>query len=114
MMKKPFIRFLALALLFHVVAEQVVSAEQDGGDVGLSPQREGRNPIVLKRGPHLLLDEHLIDRSVGIKRKVVSPQRFLDMPIITGASELAAISDGAARTRFAPEAVSNVVQRGRG
>lgn len=40
-------------------------------------------PIVLDKGPHLLLDDHWIARSQGIERKVVAPQRFLDEPIVT-------------------------------
>lgn len=65
------------ALLF--IATHAVSA---------APQRaEARGPIVLKNGPHLLLDDHLIARSTGIERKVVPPQRFLKEPIVTGAVE---------------------------
>lgn len=44
-------------------------------------------PIALLKGPHLFVDEHLIARSEGIKRKVISPQRFLNQPIVTGAVE---------------------------
>lgn len=44
-------------------------------------------PIALGKGPHLLLDDHLIARSTGVERKVIPPQRFLDGPIVTGALE---------------------------
>jgi hypothetical protein len=67
-------RFLFLVLL---LAAQRASAERDGDD----------NPLVLPRGPHLLLDDHLIADSEGIERKVIPPQRFLDHPIVTGAVE---------------------------
>jgi hypothetical protein len=39
---------------------------------------------VLNPGPHLFLDDHLIERSTGVERKVLSPPRFLDGPIVTG------------------------------
>lgn len=42
---------------------------------------------MLQKGPHLRLDDHLIASSVGIERKVIPPQRFLDAPIVTGAVE---------------------------
>lgn len=70
---------LRVSIVLLVIATHAVSAE---------PQRaEACEPIVLKRGPHLLLDEHLIARSVGVERKVIQPQRSLDGPIVTGALE---------------------------
>jgi hypothetical protein len=44
-------------------------------------------PRVLARGPHLLLDDHLIERSEGIARRVIPPRRFLETPIVTGSPE---------------------------
>lgn len=52
-----------------------------------SQPAEAGAPIALARGPHLLLDDHLIARSTGVERKVIPPQRFLDAPIVTGAVE---------------------------
>lgn len=51
------------------------------------PAAKAAEPVPLKRGPHLLLDEYLIARSVGVERKVMPPQRFLDGPIVTGSVE---------------------------
>jgi hypothetical protein len=68
-----------------------------GGVVTLSTSRahdqqqsnsaDAGNPIVLAKGPHLLLDDYLIARSEGVKRVVVPPQRFLDGPIVTGSPD---------------------------
>ncbi len=44
----------------------------------------GKLPITLPPGPQLFLDDYLIERSTGIERKVMSPPRFLDGPIVTG------------------------------
>lgn len=44
-------------------------------------------PIVLHRAVHLLIDDHLIARSVGVDRKVLPPQRFLSEPVVTGAAQ---------------------------
>ena len=63
----------------------------------------------LESGPHLLLDDHLIARSIGVERKVNSPERFLNGPVVTGAPEhqnwqpfLTVLHDPAAKgeTRF--------------
>ena len=48
------------------------------------PRANVREPIVLEKGVHLLLDDHLIARSEGVARKVIPPQRFLTEPIVTG------------------------------
>jgi len=40
--------------------------------------------LLLNTGPHLFLDDYLIERSTGIERKVMPPSRFLDSPIVTG------------------------------
>ncbi|MBI4028508.1 MAG: hypothetical protein HY360_26210 [Verrucomicrobia bacterium] len=39
--------------------------------------------LTLKPGPHLFLDDFLIERSAGIERRVIPPQRFLDHPVVT-------------------------------
>lgn len=48
---------------------------------------DSETPRALAKGPHLLLDDHLIARRTAVQRKVISPQRFLDRPIVTGAVE---------------------------
>lgn len=75
-------RLQTVCLFF--IAAHVDCAEPGRAD---AQRPEAREPIVLKRGPHLLLDDHLIARSVGVERKVVPPRRFLDEPIVTGAVE---------------------------
>lgn len=50
-------------------------------------QADTGKPVVLASGPHLLLDDYLIERSVGVERVVVPPRRFLKEPIVTGAPE---------------------------
>jgi hypothetical protein len=44
-------------------------------------------PIVLAKGPHLLVDDYLVARSEGVERQVIQPRRLLDSPIVTGAVE---------------------------
>jgi hypothetical protein len=41
----------------------------------------------LARGVHLLVDDHWIASSTGVRRQVVSPQRTLSEPIVTGKLE---------------------------
>lgn len=65
------------------LAMALISASVAGS---AEPERS-REPIVLKPGPHLLIDEYLIEKSTGVERKVVQPQRFLDEPIVTGRPE---------------------------
>jgi hypothetical protein len=48
---------------------------------------DGGEPIPLAKGPHLLVDDYLLTHSEGVERKVMSPERFLDGPIVTGAVE---------------------------
>lgn len=48
---------------------------------------EAHQAIMLKNGVHLLLDDHFIARSTGVERKVISPRRFLQKPIVTGAPD---------------------------
>src|SRR5262245_37795216 len=42
---------------------------------------------VLSRGVHLLLDDELIARSVGVERKVIPPRRMLEGPVVTSGVE---------------------------
>lgn len=44
-------------------------------------------PIVLRPGPQLLIDDFLVARSEGVHRTVVQPQRFLKEPIVTSRPE---------------------------
>ena len=79
---------LLLTVWSFLAATHVVVAEFGISNVEQQPKRaDAREPIALKKGPHLLLDEHLIARSTGVERKVIPPQRFLDAPIVTGAVE---------------------------
>jgi hypothetical protein len=41
-------------------------------------------PVELKPGPHLFLDEHLIEESRGLTRRINSPRRDLPGPVVTG------------------------------
>src|SRR5689334_14033971 len=41
-------------------------------------------PPALRPGPYLLLDDFLVERSVGLTRKVQRPRRRLDGPVVTG------------------------------
>jgi hypothetical protein len=41
-------------------------------------------PIILKPGPHLFIDDHLIAESRNVARKVNSPKRDLPGPVVTG------------------------------
>jgi hypothetical protein len=66
-----------LAGLLSIVAVHVAGAELQLPGV--------REPIVLEKAVHLLLDDYLVARSEGVERKVISPQRFLAEPIVTGA-----------------------------
>jgi hypothetical protein len=73
-------QFWVAALLAVLVVRQAAYVRAD------SPA-DADKPIALARGTHLLLDDHLIARTVGVERKVIPPQRFLDGPIVTGALE---------------------------
>src|SRR5688572_20472880 len=44
-------------------------------------------PLAVRKGVHLLLDDYLIASSSGVARRVMSPQRSLSEPIVTGALE---------------------------
>lgn len=41
-------------------------------------------PIALKQGPHLLIDDYLIGASENVFRKVNQPERFLKGPVVKG------------------------------
>jgi len=41
-------------------------------------------PLAVSTGIHLLLDDHFIAESKGVVRRLMTPERFLDAPIITG------------------------------
>ncbi len=53
---------------------------------GRAPRRSPATPIVLKAGPHLLLDDFLIESSTNITRQVNVPIRdpAIPNPIVTG------------------------------
>jgi hypothetical protein len=44
-------------------------------------------PIVLRKGPQLFLDDHLVAYSKGVERKVVQPERFLKEPVVTSVGD---------------------------
>ncbi|QDU25758.1 hypothetical protein ETAA8_08290 [Anatilimnocola aggregata] len=48
-----------------------------------APPAKSSPPLALTKGPHLFLDEHWIARSEGVERKVISPERFLEEPVVT-------------------------------
>ncbi|MDB5337615.1 MAG: hypothetical protein JWN70_3234 [Planctomycetaceae bacterium] len=73
------LRSCVFAVLVGLVAQPVMAADPQGVDTA--------KPIVLDKGVHLLLDDHLIASSVGVNRKVISPQRFLTDPVVTGGLE---------------------------
>lgn len=68
-----------LSLLFSFAA--VSSANADPA------ARDPFQPIRVEKGVHLFLDDHFIEKSAGVDRKVTPPQRFLSEPIVTGAPE---------------------------
>ena len=41
-------------------------------------------PIALEQGPHLLIDDYLIEVSQNVSRKVNQPERFLPGPVVKG------------------------------
>src|SRR5690242_5476460 len=41
-------------------------------------------PIALQPGPHLLVDDYLIEAATNVTRKVRPPERELTKPIVTG------------------------------
>lgn len=45
---------------------------------------DGRAPVSLAPGPHLFLDDFLIDRSEGVTRAIQTPARDLPGPVVTG------------------------------
>ena len=45
---------------------------------------ETRPLLELRPGPHLFIDDHLIEHQQDLRRRVVSPQRDLPGPVITG------------------------------
>ena len=56
---------------------------------------EGKaSPIVLHQGPHLLIDDFLIEATRNVRRQVNQPRRFLSGPIVPGI-EAARNPDGA-------------------
>jgi len=47
-------------------------------------KRPTAEPIRLRPGPHLLIDDHLIEQSTHVQRKVNRPERRLRSPVVTG------------------------------
>ncbi|MEN9576905.1 MAG: hypothetical protein RL514_4760 [Verrucomicrobiota bacterium] len=52
--------------------------------VPLARAAEGRTPPVLQSGPHLFVDDFLIEQSSHLTRLVNSPKRDLAQPVLTG------------------------------
>ena len=42
------------------------------------------SPIALERGPHLFIDDYLIEDSENVRRRVNQPRRYRDRPVIGG------------------------------
>src|SRR5262249_14744319 len=50
--------------------------------------RAHSKPIALKKGPHLLLDDFLIEKSTGLTRAIHQPRRERAKPVVTRAQDL--------------------------
>jgi hypothetical protein len=74
-----------LVVLFPFVVASAVFGEPAPVDV--PQQKEVKQPIALRNGPHLLIDDYLIAKSDGVERKVMQPKRFLKEPIVTSGPE---------------------------
>jgi hypothetical protein len=68
-----------LVQLLSLAATATLASEPAGPDAG--------KPRALGKGVCLLMDDHYVARSSGIERKVISPERFLSGPVVTGAPE---------------------------
>jgi hypothetical protein len=66
-------KFLQLLLSFQFVAVHAAYANE----------ASTKEPLALKNGPHLLLDDYLVAKSEGVERKVVKPERLLKEPVVT-------------------------------
>ncbi|MBM4036983.1 MAG: hypothetical protein FJ290_00590 [Planctomycetes bacterium] len=90
----------AFAMLFGVVclaagaaerrpplpAEQVALSTEHAAIYGVQKQGAPKAPIRLASGPHLFLDDYLIESSEGVTRKVNVPERdpAIPSPLVTG------------------------------
>lgn len=78
----------SLVVLLPFITSGVSRLPAADRDVADSPQEADADKLlVVSKGVHLLLDDHLIARSIGVERKVTPPQRFLEGPVVTGAAE---------------------------
>jgi hypothetical protein len=75
------------ALLLPLIAAHPAWAQAAPSSNRPDEPADAGGPLALAKGPHLLLDDHLIARSTGVQRKVIPPERSLDGPIVTGAVE---------------------------
>ncbi len=73
------LRSCLFAVLAGLIAQPALAVDPQSVDTS--------KPIVLDKGVHLLLDDHLIVSSAGVNRRVFSPQRFLTEPVVTGSLE---------------------------
>ena len=73
---------MKIICVFYMLGLSLISNYVEGAD-----NVNAGTPIALKAGPHLLLDDYLIQSSRGVERKVVQPERFLEEPIVTGRPE---------------------------
>jgi hypothetical protein len=78
---------LAAALDWSVGKISPYSRRRDcSGIYGAGKTGRPVGPIRLGKGPHLFLDDYLIESSENVTRRVVQPTRTLDGPIVSGAS----------------------------
>ena len=77
---------LSVCVSFSMAAAVAGSEHTAAIYLPASPDASARGPIELKPGPHLLLDEFLIESSSNITRKVNRPVRdpAIPNPIVTG------------------------------
>ena len=79
----------AVAVGLWLACQPAFSQEADGAGQAASGGAATRpaEPLALKTGPHLFVDDYWIARGDGISRKVCKPGRHLARPVVTGARE---------------------------
>ncbi|WP_428938595.1 hypothetical protein [Fontivita pretiosa] len=77
----------ALAMLMLAVELQISAAQTPGGAQPKIPNSSVRvrpsvEPVDLRSGPQLFIDEYLVAEARGVRKVTQQPQRFLDGPIL--------------------------------